>query len=295
MKPLIGVTSIYMNSYMPKLDKGDERQKKEYERLTSEDSSLKGLFSLNEMSFTMVFNNDLMAVEEAGGIPIVIPTFDSSIEVEPILDILDGIYFPGGNDVDPGLYNEESKYVKGLLGDIETLEDSDASVYAKHTDQRDKLEKRIIEYLRDNNPIPMLGVCRGAQILNICMGGSLYQDINKQIDTDIEHSDISNPNGLSHSIKIEKNSHLHNIFQKDSIKVNTLHHQSIKDVGNGLKIVAWSEDGIVEAIENDDDDRFILGLQWHPEMIRNKYSEQKKIFDYFVEKSAEYKSQKRKE
>lgn len=166
-------------------------------------------------------------------IPIV-----SSKNLENIVDICDALLIPGNIvDIDPKYYNETE--------------------IDKHTNLSDyndfKLDKPVIEAFKEKNK-KILGICAGLQSLNVCFGGSLYQHI--------ENHELDNK---THNIKIEKNSSIYKIYNKEEMQVNSFHHQAVKTVANGFNIVAMSSDGTIEAIEKDN----ILGVQWHPEMMND--------------------------
>ncbi|SHJ48365.1 putative glutamine amidotransferase [Dethiosulfatibacter aminovorans DSM 17477] len=290
MKPIIGITCVSVNSWLPKLNKGNEEQKKEFEKVCNACESIKNMLEFNELKFSMVFDNDIRAIEEAGGIPLLLPSFSDIKDIESLVNVLDGILFTGGNDINPFVYNEENKYSKGLLGNIDTLDDNDASFYAKFNDERDRMEIELVKHIYENTDKPMMGICRGMQIINVAMGGSLYQDIKYQNITRSEHSDILNWNKMVHSVNVSRDSNLFNIVNKEKLMVNSIHHQSVSRVGENLKVTAKSDDNIIECIESCNKDKYIMGLQWHPEMIRNVV-EQRSIFDSFIKKCLEIKVQ----
>lgn len=207
------------------------------------------------------------AIEMAGGIPILIPFAGEDLAREYI-DRCDGILFSGGEDVSPMFYDEDPKKE---LGVIDT--------------RRDFWEKALLKAAVDKNK-PILGICRGCQVINVFLGGSLFQDIDSQVKNVLGH----HPKGVLgdekyHRISIKKDSELYKIFNREIIEINSFHHQSVKDLGEDLKTVATSNDGIVEAFQSYDMDKnYILGIQWHPEAMVKRYDEFLKIFENFVEK-----------
>ncbi len=279
MKPIIGVTACTLNSILPKLEKGNSDQRAEYKKLVDESASIRAIYSFNH-SVQLVFENDLRAIEAAGGIPLIIPASDKLENLEAILNVVSGILITGGYDVDPKHYNEEDQYSKGLLGDLATLSDEDAGFFAKFSERRDEMEIALVQKAYDKS-IPVLGICRGNQVINVAMGGSVYQDIIMQEASEHEHTDIDKWNDISHKIVIEKDSRLYKIIKKEQFGINSIHHQAVKAVGHNLKAVARAEDGIIECIEAIDD-RFIMGVQWHPEMLAHDDAQQS-IFKYFIE------------
>lgn len=182
--------------------------------------------------------------------------------LEKYLQECDGFVFTGGADIEPALYC--------MPREAECGEPNEA---------RDSFEYALLKMALDRN-IPVLCICRGMQMLNVVCGGTLYQDIKSfQKNT---HVDIPNASGISHPLKIDKDSLLAGILHKEEIGVNSLHHQAVHQVAPELRAVGWSDDGFVEAIEFEDRDTFALGVQWHPEHMANHNKDQKKIFDAFV-------------
>lgn len=133
---------------------------------------------------------------------------------------------------------------------------------------------------------PILGICRGCQVINVFLGGNLFQDIDSQVKNVFGH----HPKGVLgdekyHRIKIKKDSELYKIFNREIIEINSFHHQSVKELGEDLKVIATANDGIVEAFQSYHmDEHYILGIQWHPEAMVKRYDEFLKIFENFVEK-----------
>jgi len=180
----------------------------------------------------------------------------------------DGILLAGGEDVDPAFYGEEKKY---------------DSVKMNRT--RDEFEQNLLHKALDRR-LPILGICRGAQLINVDFGGTLYQDLGEDIVPEFEHqqAEAGRERGdLTHTVTVtEPDSLLHQAVQ-GSCRVNSLHHQAIKRLGRGLKVSAHSEDGLVEAVEAADDYPFLLAVQWHPEEL-TEHAEQLSIFREFVAK-----------
>ncbi|HZK32953.1 MAG TPA: gamma-glutamyl-gamma-aminobutyrate hydrolase family protein [Tissierellaceae bacterium] len=211
-----------------------------------------------------VNSNYINAVFAAGGIPVSIPIIYDEANYHNYLDILDGIIFTGGLDISPLSYDENPLKEINQISAI-----------------RDKYELGLFKKAYGRK-MPILGICRGLQIANIALGGNLYQDIYTQVPNCLGH----NPEGISntefyHSIKVEKDSKLYSVFKKEKIFVNSLHHQAIKELGNNLLVSALSEDGIIEAIEATDD-RFLIGLQFHPENLAKEHPEFLKIFNELI-------------
>lgn len=163
----------------------------------------------------------------------IIPVCDKNT-INEIVKIADGLYIPGGPDVDPKFYGEEMNGTKDFYDEI------------------DELDLALIDaFYKANKPI--LGICRGHQIINVYFGGTLYQDIGGHDETE-------------HEVNVKKGSFIDNIYQTELLHVNSYHHQNIKDVAPGFEVVCTSTDGYVEAIAKDK----IVSVQWHPEMYDGK-------------------------
>lgn len=206
------------------------------------------------------------AVQQAGGIPVpVLPLDDSEILLR-LLERIDGIIFSGGPDVDPFYFHEEPH---PNTGDICPERDEAEVFLARECMRRAK---------------PMLGICRGIQLLNIALGGSIYQDIPSQIKKPLKHRQDAPRWYPTHEVEIIcEGSILFKIFDRNRIRVNSFHHQSVKDIGPDFKVTAVAPDGVIEAIEAKDRDIFCMGVQWHPEEMWQKDPLQFKLFQRFVE------------
>jgi putative glutamine amidotransferase len=180
----------------------------------------------------------------------------------------DGILFSGGEDVDPALYEEKTKHE------------------SVHIDRaRDDFEFALLDAAMDRR-LPILGICRGIQMINVKFGGTLIQDIPSDTELERDHRQPGSRADLTHTVTVtEPESALAGVVA-GSCRVNSLHHQAIKRVGRGLKVTAHSEDGLVEAVESAEDYPFLMAVQWHPEELVN-HPEQRKIFEQFIAKCRE--------
>lgn len=219
------------------------------------------------------------SVLNAGGIPIIIPPRyveegDDCSDLSGVLDNIDGIVFSGGGDPNPLLFGEEP--VVQLHG---------------ITPERDLQELKLVRMAYDRQ-IPMLGICKGIQMINAALGGTLYQDIHSQKDGGVwvKHSQDEDRRFPSHTVKVENGTLLHKLFGKDTLQVNSFHHQACKDIAPCLRLSAISPDGIVEAIESNEY-KSILGVQWHPEtfVLRNS-DEMMPIFHWLIAEAQEFKT-----
>lgn len=195
------------------------------------------------------------AVEEAGGIPLIIPILGKRENIASIARIAQGFIFSGGDDIHPRYYGE-----KPLLN-LELSPD-------ERTDFEIALFKEVTGLQK-----PILGICLGTQLINVALGGSLYQDIPAQVHTAINHRS-------THNVTISEGTLLHRILA-GTIQVMSAHHQSIKILGKGLTASAFSSDGVIEAIEMTDYP-FLVGVQWHPEREPDN-AQTRRLFKAFVE------------
>ena len=195
------------------------------------------------------------AVVRAGGIPVVLPIVDDPALAESILAKLDGVIFSGGPDVAPAEYGEE------VLNE---------TVYVDEVRDRSDL---LLARAALASGKPVLAICRGEQLMNVVLGGTLYQDIPTQVDTVVKHS------GAEHRIGVEKGSVLYDLFAQDSLTVNSFHHQAVKDIAAGSRITARAADGIVEAYENGK----VLAVQFHPEKMAQDDESWLALFRHFID------------
>ncbi|WP_339253037.1 gamma-glutamyl-gamma-aminobutyrate hydrolase family protein [Sporosarcina sp. FSL W8-0480] len=207
-----------------------------------------GITSNIDSTAHMLQNTYIQAVIASGGIPFVIPTGVES-DVEQITTLLDGLIISGGGDVNPLLFNEEPL---PQLGNV--------------TPERDSIELELLRHMLKLDK-PILGICRGHQLLNVALGGTLYQDIISQNTNPIlQHNQNAKREHQSHAVHIEKGTILESIAATDKILVNSFHHQALKDVPSPLIVSGKASDGIVEAIESTNH-HFVVGVQWHPEAL----------------------------
>ena len=216
----------------------------------------------------MINREYINAIVESGGIPIVIPNLENTEDIDEYIDMLDGIIFTGGEDIAPQYFNEEP--VREVT-EIST--------------NRDLTELALFKGAYDKG-IPIFGVCRGLQLINVALGGSLYQDIYSQVAGVHGHTCQINLKEGYHLINISEGTVIYDIFDTEKLLVNSLHHQAIRDLGHNLKVTATASDGIIEAIETTNNN-FVLGLQFHPETMAMKYKEFLRPFKYFIEQCNE--------
>lgn len=219
-------------------------------------------------TFSSVSQNYVTSVLMAGGIPILIPIINNKDELAYYLDLVDGLLFTGGEDISPLEYGEDPiSHVTLVSGERDRQEiDLFKMAYEKH--------------------MPILGICRGIQLINVALGGSLYQDLGSQYKGALGHLPADNPvSELYHRVKVDDQSKLYHIFLESEFAVNSFHHQAIKELGKNLKVAACSKEGIIEGIESTDK-RYLFGVQWHPEDLSAKYPLFLRLFKSFIEACA---------
>ena len=210
------------------------------------------------------------ALRAVGAIPWLIPLLPDDLDtLKEIYHRLDGLFFTGGVDVDPSRYGEAKQPFCGR---------TDLS--------RDDVEIQLIRWaLSDRKPV--LAVCRGIQVLNVAMGGSLYQDVAVQAPAALKHDyfpteDNTARDFLAHAIEVSPNSRLNELLGSTSVRVNSMHHQAIKRLAPGLKPTAIAPDGILEGVEGTNG-QYLIGVQWHPEELCDGDPAMRRLFASFVD------------
>ncbi len=206
------------------------------------------------------------SVERAGGCPLILSPVENCEALLPILDKLDGIIFSGGTDINPFYYNDGPRYG---LDEVKP--------------GRDRYEFELIKICLEEYSFPILGICRGMQLLNIFQGGNMYQCLEKEKPEGLMHALMEKfpLHYPSHAVEIEETSRLYGLVEKTEVFVNSLHHQGIKEVGSELVITARAPDGIIEGLELPGE-RFVVAVQWHPEMMSKGDATAAAIFKGFV-------------
>jgi putative glutamine amidotransferase len=187
------------------------------------------------------------ALENAGLIPLIVPPLANADAASAILDSVAGLVLTGGEDVDPARYGEKRhEKVRSV------------------NPARDATEASLIKEAKERGT-PVLAICRGIQILNVALGGTLVQDIPSQCETKIAHDEESARDSRTHEISVEPGSLIATAVGTERLTVNSFHHQSVKRVADGMRVTARSPDGIIEGIESTDEDWWVMAVQWHPE------------------------------
>jgi putative glutamine amidotransferase len=211
------------------------------------------------------------AVAFAGGAPVLIPLLEDIDALRATYDACAGVMIPGGVDMDPATYGE-SPHEK--LGRIDP--------------ERDRVELQLTRWAIEDRK-PLLGLCRGLQVINVATGGTLFQDIDAQLDGAIRHDYFPtygfDRDYVSHEVAVAPESRLHAIVSADQLPVNSMHHQGVKCLGAGLVASAHSADGLIEAVESTNG-HWMVGVQWHPEVFEHTDPHTQALFRGFVRAAA---------
>ncbi len=211
------------------------------------------------------------AVAAAGGLPVMIPLLDEEDTLRALYDRMDAILIPGGVDLDPATYGESPLPTCGRLDPA-----------------RDRVELRFARWAVAEGK-PLFGLCRGLQILNVALGGTLYQDIAAQRTDAIKHDYFPTAgysrDHLAHPVTVTSGSRLDALVGSAPLKVNSMHHQAVRGLAPGLEATAVAPDGVIEAIETPGSS-FVLGVQWHPESLTERDPRMLRLVTGFVEAAA---------
>ena len=220
--------------------------------------------SFNDVCDTTVNITYVHALERAGALPYPLPCLASDDNLARVVEMCDGFLFSGGGDVHPHRYGEE---IKPTCGEI--------------TEARDELEMRLFQLAYASGK-PILGICRGAQLVNVALGGTLHQDIPTEVETTLAHRQSEPKFAMSHEVRIVANTPLHALTGgAQRLRVNSFHHQSVKDAAPGLVPMAYADDGVLEAAYLSGT-RYLRIYQWHPERLVEACPHNSAIFDEFI-------------
>ena len=209
----------------------------------------------------------LDGIAAAGGIPVVLPLTEDEQVLGQLAYEIDGFLMTGGQDVSPALYGEERLDSCG-----ETLP------------VRDGMESRLFQLCLERD-VPVLGICRGIQLMNVLLGGTLYQDLPSQHPTETEHHMSPPYDRPVHQVEICKGTPLFDLIQTERMDVNSYHHQAVRDKAPALQTMAVSEDGLIEAVCLPERP-FVWAVQWHPELSWRTDEKSRRIFEAFVGRCA---------
>jgi len=212
------------------------------------------------------------AVEGAGGVPVVFPLSDDKAVLEVFYGLIDGLLLPGGQDVHPMHYGEEPHR---RIEQVDPLRDV-TEIY---------LTQRALA-----DDVPILAICRGEQLLNVAAGGTLHQDVYAQVGEHcIRHFQDFTEEWPSHGIQVHEGTKLHEIVGEANVMVNSYHHQAVKELAPGFRVSALASDGVVEGIESLQHS-FVVGVQWHPELLYDRHDFNMALFRRHVEQAGRYAS-----
>lgn len=215
----------------------------------------------------------VLTLASVGAVPWMIPLLDDVDTLRAVYDHLDGVFIAGGVDMDPATYGEE---ISPLCGRIDP--------------PRDRAELALTRWAMEEGK-PVLGVCRGLQVINVAAGGTLYQDLAAEYPGAIKHDyfpgDGHARDFLAHEVRIEGRTLLHQSFGSERIGVNSMHHQGIRELGEGLIATAWAPDGVIEAAESAEHP-FLAGAQWHPEMLAETDAPTLRLFTAFANAASDF-------
>lgn len=221
--------------------------------------------SWDDQKNRVIVNQDYLdAIRRAGALPVLFPLYGDDPDIwDGMLENVDGLLLTGGADVGPDTYGEEKL---PLCGETAPKRDRQEFYLCKKALEKD---------------LPILAICRGHQVLNCALGGKLYQDIENQYGPELKHPRYEVPRDQVHFVTLEKDSLIHQITGKEQLHVNSRHHQAIKQLGEGLKVTARAEDGLIEGVEMPGK-KFVLGVQWHPESLSDYVPDAQALFNAFV-------------
>jgi putative glutamine amidotransferase len=208
----------------------------------------------------------IRAVQEAGGIPVLLPPHLAADVQAALWPRLDGLVLTGGGDIDPARFSDR-RHPK--------VEDVSPA--------RDELEIGFTRRALDDD-VPLFAICRGIQVLNVALGGTLVQDLPSQRPGPIAHSQREPRHQPTHAVKVMgEGTRLGRVLGTLEVSVNSMHHQAIDSLGFGLREVAWAPDGVIEGVEMPGEERFVLGVQWHPEELVGHDQAARNLFAAVVE------------
>jgi putative glutamine amidotransferase len=206
----------------------------------------------------------IRAVERAGGVPVLLTPYHSPASLTALH--IDGLLLTGGGDIDPIRFGE-ARHAKTELVSAE----------------RDQLELERLTRQAIETGVPLLAICRGIQVVNVALNGTLHQHVPDTFGEDVAHSQSGARSYASHEVTIEPGSLLADLTRAERLRVNSFHHQAIKDLGEGLKPVAWAEDKVIEAVELPGACGFVLAVQWHPEELVEEDAAALRLFQALVD------------
>jgi putative glutamine amidotransferase len=218
--------------------------------------------------YDVSYASNSIAIAKAGGLPVLIPASVDLETLRAIYERLDGVLLPGGGDVDPSIYHADRHATTGGIDD-----------------DRDRTEMALTRWAMEDD-LPAFGICRGIQVMNVALGGTLIQDVPSYIETQLRHDTSNEPRStIMHTVAMSDDSRLADIMGDTQVHVNSLHHQSIEKAAAAVRVTGYAPDGVVEAMEVPDK-HFIMAVQWHPEDMLDD-TRMLNIFTAFVDAARE--------
>lgn len=217
----------------------------------------------DEKSSVWMLPDYLEAIRAAGGLPVILPPTGDGEEIGQLFDACDGFLMTGGHDVSPALYGQEPEPCCGPCHAV-----------------RDAMEQRILSLALEADK-PLLGICRGFQLLNVHLGGTLYQDLDAQFGSRVMHNQKPPYQEPCHGARVFRDTPLFSLMGRETIRVNSHHHQGVRTLAPGLVAAAQAEDGLTEGLWLPEK-RFVMAVQWHPEYLYPKEEGQLRLFKSLV-------------
>jgi gamma-glutamyl-gamma-aminobutyrate hydrolase PuuD len=212
----------------------------------------------------------IRAVERAGGVPVLLTPYHSPAALAALWHRLRGIVLTGGGDVAPARFGEAPHPATALI-----------------SEERDALELELVTRRAIADAVPLLAICRGLQVLNVALNGTLHQHVPDAFGETIAHSQDGPRHARTHEVTVEPGSLLARVAGADRLRVNSFHHQAIRDLGDGLRAVAWADDKVIEAAELPGAPGFVLGVQWHPEELIEDDPAAVRLFETLIAAAAQ--------
>lgn len=219
-------------------------------------------------AFSLISHDYVEGIRRCGGVPVAVPLVRDELLLRAVVERLDGLLLTGGEDLDPWVYGQTPS---PKLGRVDPA--------------RDEFELALAD-LAFQVGLPVLAICRGMQLVNVLLGGTLYQDIGDGREPPIDHAGPHGPRWYRvHDVALLPGSILHELFGAERVRTNSFHHQAIDRLGRGLKVIAQAPDGVIEGVALEQSEDF-LGVQWHPEMMASEYEEGLVPFRWLIGRAA---------
>ena len=216
--------------------------------------------------YNIGYTANAKAIVKAGGLPVFVPISIPESAIQAIYDRLDGVLLSGGGDIDPSCYGAEPHPLTAWIDN-----------------ERDAVELNLVKRSLEDD-LPLLGICRGHQMLNVALGGQLVQDVATELQPSVKHDFplTSSRRDVVHTVTIDEDSRLRDILGDETVQVNSLHHQAVVKAGESAKVIGRSADGLIEAVEIEGK-TFAISVQWHPEDLVDNHGSANLLFEAFIQ------------